>query len=64
MPRAAPPFRADQVGGLLRPPELLQARDDLSAGRISSTAEGNLVTREQQGAKLRRIVEVAREVWG
>jgi 5-methyltetrahydropteroyltriglutamate--homocysteine methyltransferase len=31
---------------------------------FSSTAEGNLVTREQQGAKLRRIVEVAREVWG
>jgi 5-methyltetrahydropteroyltriglutamate--homocysteine methyltransferase len=31
---------------------------------FSSTAEGNLVTREQQGAKLRRIVELAREVWG
>jgi 5-methyltetrahydropteroyltriglutamate--homocysteine methyltransferase len=31
---------------------------------FSSTAEGNLVTREQQMAKLRRIVEVAREVWG
>jgi 5-methyltetrahydropteroyltriglutamate--homocysteine methyltransferase len=31
---------------------------------FSSTAEGNLVTREQQGAKLRRIVDVAREVWG
>jgi 5-methyltetrahydropteroyltriglutamate--homocysteine methyltransferase len=31
---------------------------------FSSTAEGNLVTREQQEAKLRRIVEVAEEVWG
>jgi 5-methyltetrahydropteroyltriglutamate--homocysteine methyltransferase len=31
---------------------------------FSSTAEGNLVTREEQGAKLRRIVEVAEEVWG
>jgi 5-methyltetrahydropteroyltriglutamate--homocysteine methyltransferase len=31
---------------------------------FSSTAEGNLVTREQQEAKLRRIVDVAEEVWG
>ena len=31
---------------------------------FSSTAEGNLITRQQQGAKLRRIVEVAREIWG
>src|ERR671925_752280 len=36
MPRSAPPFRADHVGSLLRPPELLQARDDFSAGRISA----------------------------
>src|ERR671918_1592310 len=35
MPRAVPPFRADHVGSLLRPPELLQARDDFSTGRIS-----------------------------
>src|SRR3954452_5395131 len=32
--RDAPPFRADHVGSLLRPPELLQARDDHAAGRI------------------------------
>src|ERR687886_1839148 len=31
-----PPFRADHVGSLLRPPELLNARDDFAAGRISS----------------------------
>jgi 5-methyltetrahydropteroyltriglutamate--homocysteine methyltransferase len=36
MPRAAPPFRADHVGSLLRPPELLQARDEFSEGRISA----------------------------
>jgi 5-methyltetrahydropteroyltriglutamate--homocysteine methyltransferase len=36
MPRTTPPFRADHVGSLLRPPELLQAREDLSAGRISA----------------------------
>jgi 5-methyltetrahydropteroyltriglutamate--homocysteine methyltransferase len=32
--RTAPPFRADHVGSLLRPPELLKARDDHAAGRI------------------------------
>jgi 5-methyltetrahydropteroyltriglutamate--homocysteine methyltransferase len=32
--RARPPFRADHVGSLLRPPRLLQARVDHAAGRI------------------------------
>jgi len=32
--RNTPPFRADHVGSLLRPPQLLAARDDLAAGRI------------------------------
>jgi 5-methyltetrahydropteroyltriglutamate--homocysteine methyltransferase len=32
--RTAPPFRADHVGSLLRPPSLLQAREDHAAGRI------------------------------
>src|SRR4051812_19471742 len=30
-----PPFRADHVGSLLRPPELLRARDDHAAGKIT-----------------------------
>ncbi|HEY0450614.1 5-methyltetrahydropteroyltriglutamate--homocysteine S-methyltransferase [Actinophytocola sp.] len=30
-----PPFRADHVGSLLRPPALLRAREDRGAGRIS-----------------------------
>jgi len=34
--RTTPPFRADHVGSLLRPPELLAARDDFAAGRISA----------------------------
>ena len=34
--RTAPPFRADHVGSLLRPPELLRAREDRSQGRISA----------------------------
>jgi 5-methyltetrahydropteroyltriglutamate--homocysteine methyltransferase len=31
---------------------------------FSSTVEGNLLSEEQQWAKLRLIVEVAEEVWG
>jgi 5-methyltetrahydropteroyltriglutamate--homocysteine methyltransferase len=31
-----PPFRADHVGSLLRPPELLKARADRAGGKISS----------------------------
>ena len=34
--RTRPPFRADHVGSLLRPPEVLQARDDFAAGRIEA----------------------------
>jgi 5-methyltetrahydropteroyltriglutamate--homocysteine methyltransferase len=34
--RTVPPFRADHVGSLLRPPSLLQARSDHAAGRISA----------------------------
>ena len=33
-----PPFRADHVGSLLRPPELLKARDDFAAGAIDTAA--------------------------
>src|SRR5208283_1719567 len=33
--RTKPPFRADHVGSLLRPREVLQARADREAGRIS-----------------------------
>ena len=33
-----PPFRADQVGSLLRPPELKQAREQFKSGRISRDA--------------------------
>jgi 5-methyltetrahydropteroyltriglutamate--homocysteine methyltransferase len=34
--RSTPPFRADHVGSLLRPPRLLAARDDLATGRIDA----------------------------
>src|SRR5512132_3119115 len=34
--RTTPPFRADHVGSLLRPPQLLQAREDFKEGRIDA----------------------------
>jgi 5-methyltetrahydropteroyltriglutamate--homocysteine methyltransferase len=34
--RETPPFRADHVGSLLRPPQLLRAREDFAAGRITA----------------------------
>jgi 5-methyltetrahydropteroyltriglutamate--homocysteine methyltransferase len=34
--RDLPPYRADHVGSLLRPPELHSARDDFDAGRITA----------------------------
>ncbi len=37
-PRTRPPFRADHVGSLLRPPELLHARDRFRGGNIDAAA--------------------------
>jgi 5-methyltetrahydropteroyltriglutamate--homocysteine methyltransferase len=34
--RVEPPFRADHVGSLLRPPELLRSRDEQAAGRLDA----------------------------
>src|SRR3954449_10234274 len=34
--RETPPYRADHVGSLLRPPRLLQAREDFKEGRIDA----------------------------
>jgi 5-methyltetrahydropteroyltriglutamate--homocysteine methyltransferase len=36
--RSVPPFRADHVGSLLRPPKLLAAREEVAAGRMSVSA--------------------------
>jgi 5-methyltetrahydropteroyltriglutamate--homocysteine methyltransferase len=48
--RTSPPFRADQVGSLLRPPRLLAARDDFAAGRISAADLRAVEDEEIQGA--------------
>ena len=55
--RATPPFRADHVGSLLRPPELLRSRQDLAAGRITA---GQLRAAEDEA--IRGIVRLQEEV--
>jgi 5-methyltetrahydropteroyltriglutamate--homocysteine methyltransferase len=71
-PESRPPFRADHVGSLLRPPELLRARDDFAARRITAdelrAAEDVAiaeVVRKQQEAGLRDATdgELRRESW-
>jgi 5-methyltetrahydropteroyltriglutamate--homocysteine methyltransferase len=55
--RTKPPFRADHVGSLLRPPELLAARDDFAAGRIDAGA-----LRMIEDDAIRKIVRKQEEV--
>jgi 5-methyltetrahydropteroyltriglutamate--homocysteine methyltransferase len=54
--RDTPPFRADHVGSLLRPPHLLQARADRAAGTI--TAER---LREIEDDAIRDVVRMQRD---
>jgi 5-methyltetrahydropteroyltriglutamate--homocysteine methyltransferase len=55
--RTTPPFRADHVGSLLRPPELLKAREELQSGKI--TAEQ---LREAEDAAIRDVVALQGDV--
>ena len=52
-----PPYRADHVGSLLRPRELLRAREQFAAGRMSSDA-----LREIEDRSIRRIVKMQEEI--
>jgi 5-methyltetrahydropteroyltriglutamate--homocysteine methyltransferase len=56
-PRTSPPFRADHVGSLLRPPALLRAREELAAGRISREE-----LRAAEDGAIREVVAMQREV--
>ena len=49
--RTKPPFRADHVGSLLRPPEVLTAREDRAAGTIDDDA-----LREIEDAAIRDVI--------
>jgi len=56
-PSGRPPFRADHVGSLLRPPGLLQAREGFTAGRLSADQ-----LREIEDAAIREVVRMQQEV--
>jgi 5-methyltetrahydropteroyltriglutamate--homocysteine methyltransferase len=72
MSDARPPFRADHVGSLLRPPQVLQARDDFSAGLINGTqmreiedaaVRGIIAKQAEAGLKTATDGELRRESW-
>jgi 5-methyltetrahydropteroyltriglutamate--homocysteine methyltransferase len=53
--REIPPFRADHVGSLLRPPELARARADFKAGRIDEEDR-----RAAEDEAIRGVIELQR----
>ncbi len=55
--RTTPPFRADHVGSLLRPPDLLQARADRADGSISAEQ-----LREVEDAAIRDVVRMQEDI--
>jgi 5-methyltetrahydropteroyltriglutamate--homocysteine methyltransferase len=70
--RTSPPFRADHVGSLLRPPRLLQARADFGRGRIDAAAlreaeddaiRGIVRSQEETGLQSATDGEFRRESW-
>jgi 5-methyltetrahydropteroyltriglutamate--homocysteine methyltransferase len=56
-PKPTPPFRADHVGSLLRPPEVRQAREDHRAGRISAAG-----LRRIEDEAIRRVVKMQEDI--
>jgi 5-methyltetrahydropteroyltriglutamate--homocysteine methyltransferase len=55
--RTSPPFRADHVGSLLRPPELLEAREAHAAGRLDDDG-----LKAAEDAAIRDVVRMQEEV--
>jgi 5-methyltetrahydropteroyltriglutamate--homocysteine methyltransferase len=55
--RTTPPFRADHVGSLLRPPELLKAREDFASGTIDAAE-----LRALEDDAIRTIVKMQEDV--
>jgi 5-methyltetrahydropteroyltriglutamate--homocysteine methyltransferase len=55
--RDTPPFRADHVGSLLRPPELLRAREEHAAGRLDDAR-----LRAAEDEAIRAAVQMQRDV--
>jgi 5-methyltetrahydropteroyltriglutamate--homocysteine methyltransferase len=57
MPRPAPPFRADHVGSLLRPPALLAARDKQRRGELPAAELKGL-----EDEAIREVVRLQEEI--
>src|SRR5919204_5559854 len=57
MSRVNPPFRADHVGSLLRPPALIDARQRQQAGTISKNE-----LRQIEDTQIREVVKKQQEV--
>ncbi len=55
--RTTPPFRADHVGSLLRPKEVLQAREDHKQGRLSAAE-----LRRIEDEAIRKVVKVQEDI--
>jgi methionine synthase II (cobalamin-independent) len=55
--RTKPPFRADHVGSLLRPPELLKAREEFAAGRLDAAE-----LRAAEDDAIRSVVKMQHDV--
>jgi len=56
-PRNTPPFRADHVGSLLRPKELVDAREKKKRGEISADA-----LRQAEDKAIRDVVRLQEDV--
>jgi methionine synthase II (cobalamin-independent) len=56
-PQTKPPFRADHVGSLLRPPQLLKARNDFAAGTIDAAE-----LRAMEDDAIRELVKMQEDV--
>jgi 5-methyltetrahydropteroyltriglutamate--homocysteine methyltransferase len=70
--RTSPPFRAEHVGSLLRPKEVVAARDDAAAGRITADAlrviedkaiRGAVAMQEEVGLQAVTDGEMRRRTW-
>lgn len=57
MPRLNPPFRADHVGSLLRPPALIEAREAFDAGKLDAAKLRNL-----EDQSIREVVRLQEDV--
>jgi 5-methyltetrahydropteroyltriglutamate--homocysteine methyltransferase len=57
MMRTTPPFRADHVGSLLRPKEVLQAREDFKQGKIAAPQ-----LRGVEDAAIRKAVKMQEDI--